>query len=97
MPPVEPSSTDDWISIDIDRRHLARRRRGQWQLCRKDDGGVYRTIEEWEGPRRSVFLKLETHGIVPSREAEYLIRRMPEQPAFRMDAEKRGQKPLRAV
>lgn len=88
---------DDWISIDIDRRHIARRRRGHWQLCRKDDVGVYRPIEEWDGPRRSLFVRLEAHNIVPSREAETAIRTLPEQPAFRRDAEKRGQKPLRAV
>lgn len=87
----------DMISIDIDRKHLARRTRGHWELCRKDNDGIYRRLAEWDGPRKSIYTVCENLGVVPSREADYAIANLPEQPNFRDDAPKRGQMPTIAV
>lgn len=86
-----------YISIDLDRLHIARRFRNGWQIARKDDRGVYRTIDEWEGNRHSIEIHLERHGIHPTREAERQLTALPEQPAFRDDPPKRGQMPTLAV
>ena len=85
------------ISIDIDRKHLARRTRGHWELCRKDDGGIYRRLAEWDGPRKSIYTVCANLGITVSRTAEEIIANQPEQPSFRDDPPKRGQMPTIAV
>lgn len=87
----------DMISIDLDRKHLARRTRGRWELLRKDINGIYRRLEEWDGPRKSLYTMCQKHDIVPSRAADDLIAALPEQPAFRDDGPRRGQMPTIAV
>ena len=91
------TETADTISIDLDRKHLARRTRTGWELCRKDDNGIYRTLKQWDGPRKSIFTACDHYGVVPSRAAEEQINALPEHPAFRDDGPRRGQMPTLAV
>jgi hypothetical protein len=71
--------------ISLDRKHMAYRRDKEWEIAKKDDDGVYRTVERWVGNRRSLFRKMSDHGIVPSRDAELALMQVPEQPGFRED------------
>jgi hypothetical protein len=71
--------------ISLDRKHVAYRRDKEWEIAKKDDGGIYRTVEKWIGNRRSLFRKMTDHGIVPSRDAETALLQMPEQAGFRPD------------
>jgi hypothetical protein len=70
------------VLISLDRLWLAERDGSTWALLRKDDRGVYREQERWDGPRRSLFLRCEELGIVPSRDAEAELARLPEQLTF---------------
>lgn len=92
-----PTTPPEQVAFMLDRRHLAERDRGTWRIRLKDVGGVYRTIDEWRGTRRSIFQWLERNQITASRAAEEQINALSEQPAFRDDAEKRGQMPTVAV
>ena len=78
------------IQIALDRKHIAYRRDKTWEIAKRGDDNVYRTVERWEGSRRSLFHKMESYGIVPSREAEQALMAIPEQPAFRDDEPKTG-------
>ena len=76
------------MDIILDRKHVARRQDHTWQLLRRDQDGNYVLLEQWRGNRRSLFHKLPSYGIVPSRDAEQALLALPEQPAFRADEEK---------
>lgn len=73
------------FQIALDRKHIAYRRDREWEIAKKTDDGVFRTVERWQGNRRSLFHKMQSHGIVPSREAEAALLEIPEQPSFRED------------
>lgn len=76
------------IQIALDRKHVAYRRDREWEIAKKDDDGIFRTLDRWIGNRRSLFHRLESYGIVPSREAEQELLAIPEQPSFREDEPK---------
>jgi hypothetical protein len=73
------------FQVALDRKHIAYRRDAEWELARRSEDGVFRTLERWTGPRRSLFHKMESYGIVPSRDAEQALLALPEQPSFRAD------------
>lgn len=73
------------FQIALDRKHIAYRRDKEWEIAKKADDGVFRTLERWTGNRRSLFHKMADHGIVPSRDAEQALLEVPEQPGFRED------------
>lgn len=73
------------FQIALDRKHIAYRRDKEWELAKKAEDGVFRTVERWTGNRRSIFPKMEQYGIVPSRDAEQALLSVPEQPGFRED------------
>ena len=73
------------FQIALDRKHIAYRRDKEWELAKKAEDGVFRTVERWQGNRRSIFPKMEQYGIVPSRDAEQALLSVPEQPGFRED------------
>lgn len=78
--------------IALDRKHIAYRRDKEWEIAKKADDGVFRTVERWTGNRRSLFYKMADYGIVPSREAEEQLLQIPEQPSFRDDEPPNGAK-----
>jgi hypothetical protein len=78
----------DLFQVALDRKHIAYRRGDEWELAKRDDDGVFRTLERWPGNRRSLFHKMEGYGIVPSREAEQALLLVPEQTSFRADEPK---------
>lgn len=73
------------FQIALDRKHIAYRREQEWELAKRGEDGVFHTVERWVGNRRSLFHKMESYGIVPSREAEQALLQVPEQPSFRED------------
>jgi hypothetical protein len=73
------------IVFSLDRKHIAQRSDRTWELAKLEPDGTYTLIERWVGNRRSLFHKMESYGIVPSREAEQALLSIPEQPAFRED------------
>lgn len=72
------------LTIELDRVHHAVRDTTQntWELLKKQPDGIYRQIEFWHGPRRTIFAHLPRHQIAPSRAAEERIAELPEAPAF---------------
>lgn len=75
--------TDTEITIDIDLKHRAIRSGDRWALMRRNRDGAWDAVETWAGGRRSLFHRLERHGIVPSREAERRLALVPETQGFR--------------
>lgn len=69
--------------IDLDRMHRAIRSGDRWALQRRQPDGSHDTLETWDGGRRSLYQRLEKRNIVPSRDADLRLARLPEAMGFR--------------
>lgn len=78
----EPHST----TIFLDRRHKAVRTSMRWDLYeRLSATGIWRQLDQVTGPRKTIYILLERHGIIPSREADAQLNLLPERSSFRED------------
>ena len=75
--------TDTEITIELDRVHRAVRSGDKWAILKRAPDGTHDPIAGWSGGRRSLFHRCEALGIVPSREAEERLARVPESTGFR--------------
>lgn len=75
--------TDTEMTIELDRKHRAIRSGERWVLQRHQPDGSWDMVDHWQGGRRSLVHRLETHRVVPSREAEAALERVPESEGFK--------------
>ncbi len=75
--------TDTETTIQIDAKTIAIRSGNRWALRRRLPNGDYDTERTWTGGRRSLLQYLEEQGIVPTRDAEAELARLPEGSGFK--------------
>ena len=71
------------ISITLDHKHIARRSANKWAVQRRQPDGSWDLLKAWTGGRRSLLQFCDEQGIVPTRDAEAELARLPEGSGFK--------------
>ena len=74
-----------YSGIELDKRHIAIRLETTWIIYRRRPDAWLEKIDQWTGNRRSIFARLEQHGIEPSHAAEAKLNQLTEGRGFRED------------
>lgn len=69
-------------TIQVDRLHRLHNDGSRWAIQKLTKDG-WNLLTSWTGDRRSVFARLESLEIFPSREAEQALAAIPESTGFR--------------
>lgn len=72
-----------WQLIQLDAIHQLLNQGAEWIIRKPAPEGGFILLAEWQGPRRTIARQLEDLGIVPSRDADARLERLPESTAFR--------------
>lgn len=80
--------------IDLDKRHVALRAGQQWWIYRRRPDGWLEKLDSWTGGRRTIFARLEQHGIEPTLAAEQLLDGLTEGATFREDEPEKQDTPI---
>lgn len=70
------------VTIPLDRKHRAIRSGSRWAVQQLRPDGSWDMIDAWNGARRSIYPWMAERGIVPQREAEAVLARLPETTGF---------------
>lgn len=71
------------VQILLDRKTKALRSGDRWCVQRLLPDGSWDLVKAWNGGRRSIYHWMEAESVVPSREAEAALSRLPESTGFR--------------
>jgi len=74
---------DTEITILIDAKHLAHRSGNKWAIQKRQPDGSWDLMRAWEGGRRSLLAFCDEQGIVPTRDAEAALSKIPESSGFK--------------
>lgn len=70
------------VVIDLDRKHRAIRSGSRWAVQQLKADGSWDMVDAWDGTRRSIYAWMADRRIVPGREAEDVLARLPETTGF---------------